>query len=130
MPPVSSTLPAGLESAYLWTDLHGEGIPGVLSEQAGAWYYSRNLSPTTDGAVALAPLALVAATAQRHDRGACAVAGIWRLTDRTTSSYSTDQRLAFIDNDAAEGWSTFRPFTAHINRNTRESQLSIHRPRW
>jgi hypothetical protein len=37
---------AGLDRvAYQWTDLHGEGIPGVLTEQAGAWYYKRNLSP-------------------------------------------------------------------------------------
>ncbi|WP_396956922.1 SpvB/TcaC N-terminal domain-containing protein [Nitrosomonas sp.] len=29
-------------------DLHGEGIPGILTEQAGAWYYKRNLSPLAD----------------------------------------------------------------------------------
>ena len=39
-------LPIGLDgSAYQWTDLHGEGIPGILTEQAGAWFYKRNLSP-------------------------------------------------------------------------------------
>jgi hypothetical protein len=39
-------LPFGLDgSAYRWTDLHGEGIPGILTEQAGTWYYKRNLSP-------------------------------------------------------------------------------------
>ena len=39
-------LPIGLDgSAYRWTDLHGEGIPGILTEQAGAWFYKRNLSP-------------------------------------------------------------------------------------
>ncbi|TDD63462.1 hypothetical protein E1263_00480 [Kribbella antibiotica] len=31
------------ENGYRWTDLDGEGIPGVLSEQAGAWYYRPNL---------------------------------------------------------------------------------------
>ena len=34
--------------AYRWTDLHGEGIPGILTEQAGAWFYKRNLSPIPD----------------------------------------------------------------------------------
>src|SRR5262245_27074161 len=30
-------LPIGLDaSAYRWVDLHGEGIPGILTEQAGA----------------------------------------------------------------------------------------------
>jgi hypothetical protein len=39
-------MPAGLDGvACQWTDLHGECIPGVLTEQAGAWYYKRNLSP-------------------------------------------------------------------------------------
>ncbi|MFI8962636.1 SpvB/TcaC N-terminal domain-containing protein [Streptomyces sp. NPDC053493] len=39
-------LPAGVDgTAYRWTDLHGEGVPGVLTEQAGAWFYKRNLSP-------------------------------------------------------------------------------------
>jgi len=41
-------LPIGLDgSAYRWADLHGEGLPGILTEQAGAWYYKRNLSPIT-----------------------------------------------------------------------------------
>jgi hypothetical protein len=39
-------LPVGLDgAAYQWTDLHGEGIPGLLTEQGGAWFYKRNLSP-------------------------------------------------------------------------------------
>ncbi|WAS90969.1 SpvB/TcaC N-terminal domain-containing protein [Nannocystis punicea] len=28
---------------YRFIDLHGEGIPGILSEQAGHWYFKRNL---------------------------------------------------------------------------------------
>ena len=62
-------LPIGLDgSVYRWTDLHGEGIPGILTEQAGAWYYKRNWSPIPtklpDGSEAvkatLAPLEAVA----------------------------------------------------------------------
>jgi RHS repeat-associated protein len=41
-------LPAGLDgSNYQWIDLDGDGVGGVLSEQAGAWFYKRNLSPQT-----------------------------------------------------------------------------------
>ena len=37
-------LPAGLTSpAYRWTDLDGEGLPGVLTEQAGELFYKANL---------------------------------------------------------------------------------------
>jgi hypothetical protein len=54
-------LPIGLDgSAYQWTDLHGEGIPGVLTEQANTWYYKRNLSPLSNHAVELAPMERVA----------------------------------------------------------------------
>ncbi len=39
-------LPIGLDGAtYQWVDLHGEGISGILTEQAGAWFYKRNLRP-------------------------------------------------------------------------------------
>ena len=39
-------LPTGLDgSAYQWVDLDGEGLSGMLSEQAAGWFYKRNLSP-------------------------------------------------------------------------------------
>jgi len=55
-------LPIGLDGAsYQWTDLHGEGIPGILTEQGGAWFYKRNLSPINDDhQVEFAPLEPVA----------------------------------------------------------------------
>lgn len=35
--------PVGINnSGYQWVDLHGEGIAGILTEQAGAWYYKAN----------------------------------------------------------------------------------------
>ena len=44
-----ANLPIGLDgSTYRSADLHGEGIPGILTEQAGAWFYMRNLSPIPD----------------------------------------------------------------------------------
>ena len=35
--------PQGLTGNYQWIDLWGEGLPGILTEQADAWYYKRNL---------------------------------------------------------------------------------------
>ena len=53
-------LPIGVDgAAYQWTDLHGEGIPGILTEQAGAWFYKRNLSPL-GSSVDFSPLEQVA----------------------------------------------------------------------
>jgi RHS repeat-associated protein len=47
-------LPYGIDgSHYRWADLDGEGLSGVLTEQAGNWFYKPNLSPvnqtTVDG---------------------------------------------------------------------------------
>jgi RHS repeat-associated protein len=40
-----ANIPAGLdESRYLWADLDGEGLSGILTEQGGGWLYKRNLS--------------------------------------------------------------------------------------
>lgn len=37
-------LPVGLAgSAYRWVDLNGEGVTGILTEQANAWFYKPNL---------------------------------------------------------------------------------------
>jgi hypothetical protein len=39
-------LPSGLDgTTYQWVDLDGEGVAGILTEQAGGWFYKRNLSP-------------------------------------------------------------------------------------
>lgn len=35
--------PQGLTGNYQWIDLWGEGLPGILSEQNGAWFYKSNL---------------------------------------------------------------------------------------
>jgi len=38
-------LPIGLDgSRYQWVDLDGEGLSGILTEQAGVWFYKPNLS--------------------------------------------------------------------------------------
>ena len=44
LPPDSlDNLPAGISGeGYEWTDLDGEGIAGVLTKQAGAWFYKPN----------------------------------------------------------------------------------------
>jgi RHS repeat-associated protein len=37
-------LPYGLDNIhYQWVDIYGEGISGILTEQAGAWFYKSNL---------------------------------------------------------------------------------------
>ncbi|EIJ33096.1 SpvB/TcaC N-terminal domain-containing protein [Thiothrix nivea] len=39
-------LPAGLDGqVYQWLDLDGEGLSGILTQQAEGWFYKRNYSP-------------------------------------------------------------------------------------
>ena len=39
-------LPCGLDAdRYRWVDLDGDGTAGILTEQAGAWFYKSNWSP-------------------------------------------------------------------------------------
>ena len=45
-------LPYGVDGArYEWVDLDSEGLTGVLTEQADAWYYKRNLGDGTFGSL-------------------------------------------------------------------------------
>ena len=126
-------LPIGVNgSAYQWTDLHGEGIPGILTEQGSAWFYKRNLSPINveidnDGvghtAAKFAPVELVAAkpnlalaegNAQFMD-----LAG-----DGQPDLVVMDGPLAGLyEHDSDEGWQPFRPFTSRLNRDTRDPNL-------
>lgn len=58
-----ANLPAGAETGAgsQWMDLFGEGIPGVFTEQAGAWFYKANLGDVDeDGRVRFGPQRLVA----------------------------------------------------------------------
>jgi RHS repeat-associated protein len=44
--------PVGLTNNYQWVDLYGEGVSGILTEQAEGWYYKSNLGdPDEDGNV-------------------------------------------------------------------------------
>jgi RHS repeat-associated protein len=49
-----TNVPIGLDGRdYQWTDLHSEGIPGILSEQGDAWYYKENQGEGVFGGAAV-----------------------------------------------------------------------------
>lgn len=123
-------LPAGLDGgSYQWTDLHGEGIPGILTEQGGGWFYKRNLSPLparengqeTAKArfaplerVAVKPNLALAVGAQFMDLAGDGQPDLVVLEGPTPGLY---------EHDDEESWQPFRPFTARLNRDTRDPNL-------
>jgi len=113
-------LPVGLdERFYRWTDLHGEGVPGILVEQESAWHYKRNLSPLTNEAC-FAPLEHVA---MKPGAGFGAGAEIMDLAgDGQPDLVMMDGPApGLYEHDEAEGWRGFRPFTARLNRDFRDA---------
>ncbi len=105
-------LPIGLDGAgYQWTDLHGEGIPGILTEQAGAWFYKRNISPISEQPVGFAPLERVATKPNLALAGGHAqfmdLAG-----DGQPDVVVLDGPMpGLYEHDGVESWQPFRPFT-------------------
>ena len=126
-------LPAGLDGAtWQWTDLHGEGIPGILTEQADAWFYKRNLSPVSgksdDGqerievrftaleTVAVKPNLALAAGAQFMDLAGDGQHDLIILEGPEPGLY---------EHDDAEGWQSFRPFTSRLNRHLHDPNTKL-----
>jgi RHS repeat-associated protein len=118
-------LPTGIDGAvYQWTDLHGEGIPGILTEQADAWFYKRNISPISERQVAFAPIERVALKpslslpvgAQFMDLAGDGEPDMVVFDGPSPGLYEHDEN---------EGWRPFRPFTSRLNRNTRDPNLKF-----
>ncbi len=114
-------LPSGLYgSAYQWIDLHGEGIPGILSEQAQAWFYKRNLSPLGD-VPAFAPLELVVS---KPNLGLSGGQFLDLAGDGQPDLVVFDGVLpGLYEHDDDENWHPFQPFAARLNRDMRDPNL-------
>jgi RHS repeat-associated protein len=119
-------LPIGIDGQqYRWIDLHGEGIPGVFSEQGSSWYYKRNVSPISEAPVAFGPLECVA------ERPAMSIAESHaQFMDLSGDGLPDLVALGgtdagFYEHDLAEGWQEFRPFPAAVNRDLRDPNLRL-----
>jgi hypothetical protein len=119
-------LPIGVDgTAYRWTDLHGEGIPGILTEQGGAWFYKRNISPISSHAVEFAPLeraavqpnvALSGGRAQFMDLAGDGLPDLVVMDGPTPGLY---------EHDEAESWQPFRSFASRLVRDTSDPNLKF-----
>ncbi len=118
-------LPIGVDgAAYQWTDLHGEGIPGILTEQADAWFYKRNLSPIGTHPVEFAPLERVAAKPNLTLAGGAQFMDL--AGDGQPDLVVLDGPMpGLYEHDGDEGWQSFRPFTSRLSRNMRDPNLKF-----
>ncbi len=103
--------PQGLTGAYQWTDLWGEGLPGILTEEGSAWRYKRNLGDghfTAAVAVAEKPsfAGLAKGTLQWADLDAD---GRRQVVSRQPGAEG------YFELDDEQQWQGFRPFAKRAN---------------
>ncbi|TDD93347.1 SpvB/TcaC N-terminal domain-containing protein [Actinomadura rubrisoli] len=117
-------LPIGLDgSVYQWTDLHGEGIPGVFSEQGGAWFYKGNLSPISARQVELAPMECAASKPSVALAGGQAQFMDLAGDGRPDLVVQDGPMPGWYEHDGDRGWEPFRPFVSRLNRDMRDPNL-------
>ena len=124
-------LPIGLDgSSYQWVDLHGEGLPGILTEQAGQWFYKRNLSPVSQMLRAhsqahVATFAAQEVVAARPNTSLAAGAQILDLAGdgQPDVVQFSGPAPGLYEHDGAEGWQPFRAFISLPTRDFRDPNL-------
>lgn len=117
-------LPTGIHGEYQWIDLDGEGISGILTEQATGWFYKRNLSPLTNNVASFAPLEVVA------EKPAFAGLGTWQIQDLAGDGRPDLTRFdgpiaGYFERNDEDKWNTFIPFRALPNVDWHDPNLKF-----
>jgi hypothetical protein len=122
---------------YQWIDLDGEGLAGILSEQATGWFYKRNLSANNQavfpgverqsGPVAkLGPIEIVGQKPITHTNDRPSFADV-RGDGRTNLVLMDGPAWGFYSRDFESaqgvGWTPFREFKSYPNVNTKDPDL-------
>jgi len=106
-PRAVDNLPGGVDGQYYrWVDLDGEGIAGVLTEQADAWFYKPNLGKGRFGAVETLASRPSLAALNSGGQHLMDIAGNGHL-DLVDLSPSVP---GFYERTADAGWAGFRTF--------------------
>jgi len=110
-------LPYGIDGgSYQWLDLDGEGASGIVTEQGGAWFYKRNLSPlnarqSEPTEATLAPVELVAKQPSLNDSGIQSQMFLDLAGDGQADLVQFSRPLAgYFERTENSDWSRFVPF--------------------
>jgi RHS repeat-associated protein len=128
-------LPYGLDGIdYRWVDLDGEGLSGILTEQADSWFYKPNLSPvnlrTENGRqTTVAQFGPSKVVAQRPSLAALA-SGRQQLLDLSGDGQLDlvqydDPTPGFFERTDDEDWRPFMPFQSLPVLNWRNPNLKF-----
>jgi RHS repeat-associated protein len=113
-------IPVGLDgSTYKWVDLKGEGLNGILTEQAGAWYYKANTGEGT-----FAPQQLV----KNKPADTIVASGVQQFLDLAGDGLldlvQMDNSLpGYYEMDEEDNWKPFKAFTSNPNINWNDQNL-------
>lgn len=100
-------LPVGLDgSTYQWVDLNGEGVSGILTEQADAWFYKSNLGDGHFGPLEVVALKPSLANLGGGSQQLIDLAGDGQLDLVTFAGPSP----GFYERTPDEDWESFRTF--------------------
>jgi RHS repeat-associated protein len=118
-------LPQADGATYQWIDLDGEGSPGILSEQGGAWFYKPNWSAKSGGA-RFGPVEVVA----RRPSLAALASGRQQLTDLAGDGNQDLVQFegptpGFFERTDERGWKGFTAFASLPTLDWRSPNLKF-----
>jgi RHS repeat-associated protein len=113
-------LPVGTQGpGYQWIDLDGEGLPGVLSEQNGAWHYKPNLG---DGSFGPSTIVREQPAVAVHAPGSALLQDIDGDGQLELVSLR-DEPAGFHEHDSQGRWQKFLPFASLPNLDWSDPHL-------
>ena len=115
-------MPYGLDGAgYQWVDLDGEGLSGILTEQAGAWFYKHNMGDGKFGAMETVATKPSLASLNSGGTQLLDLAGDGQLDVVELGGTVS----GFYERTVDQKWENFIPFTSLPNLSWKDPNLKF-----